>query len=141
MSARNGGERGSRSSSYKADRRFVTAALLSLLLVIYAGFRLIPPREERGLPEGRALVLDLNVARVEFTIRGPLDVNSAAPEELESLPGIGPELARRIVAYREAHGPFRSVEGLLEVPGIGPAILARIRDLITVGEPEPEPPR
>ncbi|MGY4706356.1 ComEA family DNA-binding protein [Candidatus Bipolaricaulota sp. J31] len=86
-------------------------------------------------------MLDLKVARVEFTVKGPLNLNSATPEELEELPGIGPELARRIVAYREAHGPFRSVEELLEVPGIGPAILARIRDLVTIGEPEPEPPR
>jgi len=65
-----------------------------------------------------------------------LDLNSATAAELEELPGIGPELARRIIAYREAHGPFRSVKELLNVPGIGPAILERIQDLVTVILPD-----
>ncbi len=63
-----------------------------------------------------------------------ININTATAAELEALPGIGPALAARIVAYREANGPFHSVEELRRVQGIGEAILARIRDLVTTGE-------
>jgi competence ComEA-like helix-hairpin-helix protein len=56
-----------------------------------------------------------------------LDVDAASAEELERLPGIGPALAARIVAERAARGPFGGPDGLLRVPGIGPKTLARIR--------------
>jgi competence protein ComEA len=59
-----------------------------------------------------------------------LNVNTATAPELERLPGIGPSLAQAIVEYRESHGPFQRPEGLLDVPGIGPAKLAQIKDLI-----------
>jgi competence protein ComEA len=58
---------------------------------------------------------------------GKVDPNSAGPGRLMTLPGIGPALAGRIVADREAHGPYRRPEDLLRVPGIGPATLARLR--------------
>ena len=48
-----------------------------------------------------------------------VDINRASVEEFTKLPGIGPELARRIVAFREKHGPFRRVEDLLVIRGIG----------------------
>ncbi len=57
-----------------------------------------------------------------------VDLNRDGLEELQRLPGVGPVLAARIVAYREAHGPFATVEDLLDVPGIGEAKLARMRD-------------
>lgn len=60
----------------------------------------------------------------------PLDINAADTDALDSLPGIGPSLARAIVAYREAHGPFRGVDSLLDVPGIGPAKLEQFRSLV-----------
>ena len=66
----------------------------------------------------------------------PVDVNAAGEEELATLPGIGPALARRIIEYRAEHGPFRSVEELLEVKGIGEATLAGFRDRITLGTAE-----
>jgi len=56
-----------------------------------------------------------------------VDLNSAAAEELEALPGVGPALARRIVEWRAANGRFRAVDDLDRVPGIGPAMLARLR--------------
>jgi len=61
-----------------------------------------------------------------------VNVNRATTEELQALPGIGPALARRIVEYRQSHGPFKKTEDLLEVKGIGPVLLARIRDLVTL---------
>jgi competence protein ComEA len=57
-----------------------------------------------------------------------VDINSATASELEGLSGVGPVLASRIVAYRDANGPFDAVEDLLDVPGIGEAKLAGMRD-------------
>jgi competence protein ComEA len=61
-----------------------------------------------------------------------VNVNTAAPEELETLPGIGEVLAAAIVAYRDEHGPFTSVDQLIDVSGIGEVTLEEIRELVTV---------
>jgi competence protein ComEA len=61
-----------------------------------------------------------------------VNVNVAEAEELETLPGIGEVLAAAIIAYREEHGPFTSVDQLLDVSGIGEVTLEEIRDLVTV---------
>jgi competence protein ComEA len=61
----------------------------------------------------------------------PVNVNTATAEELQTLPGIGPALARRIVEHRAAQGPFRSAEELEKVPGIGPTTATRLRGRIT----------
>jgi competence protein ComEA len=61
-----------------------------------------------------------------------VNVNTATAVELEALPGIGPSLAARIVAYRETQGPFGTAEQLLQVPGIGPRTLERFADLVRV---------
>ena len=70
-------------------------------------------------------------ARSEAIGDGRINVNTAGAALLETLPGIGPSLAGRIVEHREANGPFRSVQDLVAVPGIGPATLSRLVDLIT----------
>jgi len=62
-----------------------------------------------------------------------IDLNSATAEMLQSLPGIGPKTAQAILSYREDKGGFRSIEELLEVKGIGPKKMEKIRPLITVG--------
>lgn len=61
-----------------------------------------------------------------------VNINTASAADLDALPGIGPALASRIVAYREAHGPFRSVDGLAAVAGISLKMVDAIRSLITV---------
>jgi competence protein ComEA len=63
---------------------------------------------------------------------GPVNLNSAGPEELDQLPGVGPATAAAIVAHREQHGPFASVDDLADVRGIGPAKLEALRGLVTV---------
>ena len=62
----------------------------------------------------------------------PVDLNRATAEQLDALPGIGPATAAAIVTHRELKGPFSSVDGLLDVPGIGPAKLDAIRALVSV---------
>ena len=62
----------------------------------------------------------------------PLDLNTATAEQLDQLPSIGPATAAAIVAHRERNGPFKSVEALLEVRGIGPVRLDELRPLVRV---------
>ena len=63
----------------------------------------------------------------------PVDVNAAGPGELERLPGVGPVTAAAIVAHRDAHGSFGSVDALVAVRGIGPATVEALRDHAVVG--------
>jgi competence protein ComEA len=60
----------------------------------------------------------------------PLQLSVATAEQLDALPGVGPATAAKIVAYRLEHGPFHSVDDLVGVPGIGPAKLAGLKDLV-----------
>ena len=69
----------------------------------------------------------------------PIDINRADAEELADLPGIGPALAARVVEYRTQHGPFASKEALMEVSGIGPAKYAACEAYFTA-EPVPGVP-
>ena len=62
-----------------------------------------------------------------------ININTASSFELETLPGIGPTTAGKIITYREENGPFLSIEDIINVSGIGPGTYERIKDLITVG--------
>jgi competence protein ComEA len=62
----------------------------------------------------------------------PLNLNTATPEQLDQLDGLGPATAQKIVAYRQAHGGFRSVSELDQVPGIGEKKLAALKDRVRV---------
>ena len=63
---------------------------------------------------------------------GPVNLNTATTEELETLPRIGPALAQRIVDYRAQYGKFSAPEQLMDVDGIGEATFEGLKDLVTV---------
>jgi len=75
------------------------------------------------------------VLRPTFLDSPPLiDLNTAGIDELKTLPGIGEVLAQRIVNYRSEHGPFKSLDELTNVSGIGKSVIERISDLVTLEE-------
>lgn len=63
----------------------------------------------------------------------PIDLNTATADELDGLPGVGPSTAAAILEYRDRSGPFRAVDDLDQVAGIGPTRLERLRPLVRVG--------
>jgi len=67
----------------------------------------------------------------------PLNLNTATIEQLEQLPGIGPNTAKSIVQFRERSGPFQRVEDLLAIKGISKARLEKLRPYVTVGPAAP----
>lgn len=109
----------------EADKEFI-----NLAQVLEDGERLEIP-----YTEGFSPVLPTPVQN--FIVPGPdtdlININTAASFQLETLPGIGPTLAQRIIEYREQNGPFISTEDIINVSGIGPGNYENIKDLITVG--------
>jgi competence protein ComEA len=97
-------------------------AALNLAALLSDGQQvLVPKRGPPGAPAGTGVAAN-----------GLININTATAEQLEELPGIGPVLAQNIVDYRTEHGPFATVEDLLNVSGIGEARLEELRDMVTV---------
>jgi len=94
--------------------------MINLAATIQPGEQVVIPGPEPG--SGKAAVAE----------GGLLSLNLADVADFETLPGVGPVLAERIVAFRDENGPFGQVEDLLQVAGIGEAKLASLRDLVTV---------
>ncbi len=69
-----------------------------------------------------------------------VNLNTATAEQLDSLPGIGAKVAARIIEYRQKNGPFKKIEDLMNVRGIGEKNFLRIKDRITVGPAKPAAP-
>jgi len=97
--------------------------------------RILDDGEQLDIPfvEGGSLVLPTPGPEVITSGSELININTASQLELESLPGIGPTTAQKIIAYREANGPFINPEDIINVSGIGPGTYERIKDLITVG--------
>ena len=89
---------------------------------------------DTALPDQRGAVAVETERQVSDDALGPVwePVDTADADTLDTLPGIGPALAGRIIAYREEHGPFKSGEELMEVKGIGEATYEGLADWITV---------
>ena len=134
------------------DKR--AALLLGLLMLAGAGARFALAPSPARAPGDISLVpvsdsppaTPRQVAHQALRLTRPLrpgeriDVNDASATELTRLPRVGPALAQRLVAWRTAHGPFRSLAALDSVPGVGPKLLEGLRNWITFsGEVPPAP--
>jgi len=106
----------------EADKEFI-----NLARVLEDGERLDIPYGEGFSPIIPTAVVEIIPANSEL-----ININTATSFELEALPGIGPTIAGKIVAYREENGFFQSIEEIENVSGIGPVLFDRIKDLITV---------
>ncbi|MBU1640146.1 MAG: helix-hairpin-helix domain-containing protein [Proteobacteria bacterium] len=108
-----------------------------LIILIILGFFIISPqlfhlssKQQNTLPPPSCNDAQLTqVAKQHpYLLFHPIPINTADAKQFGVIPGIGPELSQRIIAYRTAHGPFRSLEELGQVNGIGPQKLATIKE-------------
>lgn len=99
---------------------------VNLAAPLVDGTQIVVPARS-ALPSGRAVAPVGPAAPAPPT---PVSLSTATLDELDALPGVGPVTARKIVEYREEHGPFRSVDDLDAIPGIGPARLEQLRELV-----------
>lgn len=107
----------------------IAVALLASGVAISLGRR--PPAA--GIRSEPIVLRDVTIILPMFREPRPIDVNVASAEELDALPGIGPALAARILAYRDAHGPFACLDDLALVDGIGTRTVEGLRDRATAG--------
>jgi len=90
-------------------------------------------------PDGGYGVSAMSGAQL-VTLGLPIDLNRATAEDLGAVPGLGSALAKRIVEYRQAHGPFKQVEDLRAVSGVGPQNLQKLKPYLGLGSPEASAP-
>jgi comEA protein len=96
---------------------------------------ILPMGVVTGTPEAKELRLRADSIMLvrDQQAKAPININTATAIELERLDGIGPVLAKRIVDYRDANGPFGALEELMDVSGIGPKKLERMRERCVIG--------
>ncbi len=85
------------------------------------------------VPRKGEAVATPNNRSASAAIMAPININTADLDELDKLPGIGPSIAQAIIDYRTQNGPFKTIEDINAVKGIGDALFAKIKDSITVG--------
>jgi competence protein ComEA len=104
---------------------------------VFAGIPSSQSIEEPSMQLFKTLLLSCLFALASLAAAAPVDINTASAEQLVELNGIGEAKAKAIIAYREEHGPFKSIEQLANVKGIGLKLVEKNRDAITVGKAAP----
>lgn len=120
-----------RGNTVKCEKILLGLTALFLMFLLALFFR------DRAAAEAAPVTVEAETAVPQETFMPDvslLDINSAPVEELAELPGIGEVLAERIVEYRAEHGPFKTVEELTEVSGIGERKLAELEGRVTAGK-------
>lgn len=107
-----------------SNSQMKTLAVLVVLAVVLAGYKFV--RDYYLIPSTPATGWSVEYMD-QYRPTLILNPNFAPADSLELIPGIGPEFARRIVDYRNNHGPFVAVDSLVNVSGIGPATLAKFK--------------
>ena len=102
-------------------------ALINLAAPLADGEQVVVPKRGSAVPGAGAAGAG---AAGAAPAGGPVHLSTATLEQLDSLPGIGPVTAQKILDYRQKHGAFTSVDELDAVPGIGPARLDQLQDLV-----------
>lgn len=107
---------------------------LNLAAYVQDGQKLwVPPKAPTPLPLPPGVSQATPAAQPAVQIsNGLVNINTASLAELDTLPGIGPVIAQRIIDYRTKNGPFAMIEDIQKVSGIGPVTYAKLKDLITV---------
>jgi competence protein ComEA len=80
-------------------------------------------------------------AVVKTQVPATVNINTASAKELDALPGIGAKTAALIVEYRQKNGPFKKIEELMNVRGVGEKSFLKLKPQLTVGTPKAETPR
>lgn len=104
---------------------------LNLASRVADGQKVFVPQPGEALPAEQAAEL-AGAAGGNGAAGGKINLNTASRQQLESLPSVGPVKAERIIAHRQAHGPFTSPRQIMEVSGFGPKTYEALKDLITV---------
>jgi competence protein ComEA len=102
---------------------FPVRAILGVALLVVLAMGVAP-----------ALAAGSSKSAAQASPDAPVDLNAATVDALTTVPGIGQTIAERIVAWREEHGPFRRVEDLMKVKGIGEKTFDKLRPYIKVGK-------
>lgn len=115
----------------------ITCIFAALLIGFFAGRNMNrTPVQIQAVTTPQTVPAASDAAVVETaapTQPGLVNINTATLEQLQTLPGIGPTYAQRIIDYREEHGPFQSVGELMNIAGIGEKRLEALWDLVTTG--------
>ena len=108
----------------------LTSVFVVVVGVLFLTRRMSPtPVQVQSIPIETSAALEITTADISEIV----NINTATAAQLQTLPGIGPALAERIIDYRDKNGAFHSIGELMMVPGIGEKKLESIWDLLTTG--------